>query len=333
VAVPSLDIHTIGAGGGSVARVDAGGALQVGPESAGADPGPACYGRGGTEATVTDANVVLGRLPAGVALGGSLDLDVDAAHAALARLGEAMGRDAEAAARGVLAVAAEHMAQALRMMSVERGEDPRDLALCCFGGAGGLHLCDVAALLGVDAAIVPAHGGVLSALGMLVARPERQLSRTLARPVADLDAATVDDAFAALEADAARDFSLSLTWDGDLDGLADRFHEAHEARYGHRLDAAVEVVTARLRASGPGAAPSLDDAPAGTGTPAGTVPVAGIDAAVPLWHRGELGAGQRVPGPAVIAEATATTWIAPGWTARAHGSGSLLLERDGDRGS
>ncbi|HSG88374.1 MAG TPA: hydantoinase/oxoprolinase family protein [Pseudomonadales bacterium] len=354
VAVPMLDIHTIGAGGGSIARIDAGGALQVGPESAGADPGPACYGRGGDRATVTDAHVVLGRMPSATALGGSMALDVDAAGAALRALGEPLGWDAARAAEAVLALANEHMARALRVMSVERGVDPRDQALCCFGGAGGLHLCAIAELLGVERALVPVHGGVLSALGMLVARPERQLSRTLTRPLADIDRDEIGAMLGALEA-AGRDelaaegqdrdaidtdravelryrgqaFALSLPYaDDDAELLAERFGAAHAERYGHRLATEVELVNLRVRVRAPAGSLHLPSRAEGT-TPAprARVPVHGQADLVPLWARDDLGAGARLAGPAIITEATSTTWIAEGWAGHADARGNLHLER------
>ncbi|MGB5261764.1 MAG: hydantoinase/oxoprolinase family protein, partial [Gammaproteobacteria bacterium] len=179
VAVPMVDMHTIGAGGGSIARVDDGGLLQVGPESAGADPGPACYGRGGARPTVTDANLVLGRLQADAFLGGAMALDVGAARQVMQTLASGLECSIEEAAQGVLAVANEHMAQALRVISVQRGEDPASYVLMSFGGAGGLHVCALAEALGMARALVPVQAGVLSALGMLVAPPSRQLSHTL----------------------------------------------------------------------------------------------------------------------------------------------------------
>jgi N-methylhydantoinase A len=178
IALPMVDMHTIGAGGGSIARLDAGGMLRVGPESAGADPGPACYGRGGHEATVTDANLVLGRLDANRFLGGRMRLDSEAARAALAGLAQGTGLSIEEAALGVVRLADEHMARALRVISVQRGLDPRDFVLTSFGGAGGLHVCALAEALGMSRALVPVHAGVLSALGMVVTPAGRTLTRT-----------------------------------------------------------------------------------------------------------------------------------------------------------
>lgn len=365
VAVPMLDIHTIGAGGGSLASLDAGGALAVGPESAGADPGPVCYGRGGRTPTVTDANVVLGRLPAAAALGGHLALDAAAADEALDTLADQMGLRgtdrALQAARGVVALADEHMAAALRVMSLDRGIDPRDAVLCCFGGAGGLHLCGIAERLGARKAMVPAHAGVLSALGMLVAQPERQLSRSMEAPLAAVDGAVLDAGFAELEARgraelageghdpagitarrsvdlryAGQAFALNLPWpaeggsdaDAAPNALAAAFAERHRARYGHELDAAVELDTLRVRLQAP--TPALPDlAPGGPKGSQDTaaVDVAGEDGTVPLFERASLVPGTGLVGPAVIVEATSTTWLARGWRAEVDGSGHLRLDR------
>ncbi|MFO7603884.1 MAG: hydantoinase/oxoprolinase family protein, partial [Gammaproteobacteria bacterium] len=198
VAVPMVDMHTIGAGGGSIAWVDRGGMLQVGPQSAGADPGPACYGRGGTQATVTDANLLLGRLRADAFLGGGMHLDPEAAHQAVQAIAMTLNLSVEAAAEGIIRLANEHMAQALRVMSVQRGIDPRQLTLTSFGGAGGLHVCALAEALGMTAAMVPVYAGVLSAFGMLVAPRSRQLSHGLIGPLADTPTERIEAALAAL---------------------------------------------------------------------------------------------------------------------------------------
>ena len=291
IAIPMADIHTIGAGGGSIARIDGGGLLQVGPRSAGAQPGPACYGRGGTEATVTDANVVLGRLPANGFLGGRATLDVDAARRAIASIAAALGTTIEGAAEGIVAVANENMAGALRLISVERGYDPRDFALCCFGGAGGMHVCALADSLGMTEVLLPRAGSVLSALGMLQAAPGRQGTRAVHRPLREaapdipaIVSALTLAARAELEADGVdptactttpsidmryigQSYYLNLALDdaapadgqdGGHDGAQDsaatleaRFHAAHAARYGHRVAAPVELVNVRVRVEGP----------------------------------------------------------------------------------
>ena len=357
VAVPMVDMHTIGAGGGSLAYVDSGGVLQVGPESAGAAPGPACYGRGGTRPTVTDANLVLGRLPASSRLGGELALDAKAAHRAVAELAAEMGMSVAAAAEGIVAIANEHMVRALRVISVQRGFDPADFSLCCFGGAGGLHVCDLAEALGCSEILVPNHGGVFSALGMLLAPRERQLSRTLNRSINTLDHAEIQRHAAELEREGrvamcaegvtgeaieatltvdvcyeGQSFPLNLPWQNDIAALAEAFHRAHQHRYGHRLDLPLQLITLRLALRAPSA---VQDLPTSSGDrpgePVEWCQVAGSTNEVPRYHRHTLVGGQRVTGPALISEAVATSWVAPGWYAEADLKGNLWM-RPGDPG-
>jgi N-methylhydantoinase A len=356
VAVPMVDMHTIGAGGGSIARLDAGGALLVGPESAGADPGPACYGRGGREPTVTDANLVLGRLRPEAFLGGRLRLDAGAAQAAVGRLAAAMGLAPEAAARGIVALANEHMARALRVISVQRGCDPRDHVLTCFGGAGGLHVCALAEALGMRRALVPVQAGVLSALGMLVAPPGRVLSRTWLGSLATRTDAQVEAQLAALAGEGraalvaegrarseltaeyavalryrGQSSTLDLPWQGGAATEA-AFHERHAARYGHRLGLPVELVDLRVRVTAP--APALDlsgAAPPAPSRPA-TARVAGIAAPVPVLSRGAMARRHADParplaGPAILVDDYATTWLAPGWQGWCDAVGNLQLAR------
>jgi N-methylhydantoinase A len=274
VAVPMVDMHTIGAGGGSIAYIDAGGLLQVGPESAGADPGPACYGRGGARPAVTDANLVLGRLQPDAFLGGAMRLDVRAARRAVATLAEPLGLTLEATARGIIDIANEHMAQALRVISVQRGSDPREHVLVSFGGAGGLHVCALAEALGMRRALVPVQAGVLSALGMLAAPRARQLSRTLTGLLRDFTGEALEQALQSL-ADAGiaamreegipagdleagfsldlryrgQSYTLNLPWQG-LEETGEGFHLLHNRRYGHRLDTPVELVNIRCNLHG-----------------------------------------------------------------------------------
>ncbi len=274
VAVPMVDLHTIGAGGGSIAYVDAGGLLQVGPRSAGAEPGPACYGRGGTEPTVTDANVVLGRLRGAAFLGGSLALDERAAGTAVARLGTTLGMDAMSAAQGIIRIADEHMARALRVISVQRGVDPRTYTLISFGGAGGLHVCALAEALGMTQALVPVHAGVLSALGMLAAPRARRLSRTVNGLLAQMEERELEWQFAELSRSgraelaaegvaatelcetrsvdlryAGQSYTLAVPWSGVGD-TERAFHAVHRQRYGHRLELPVELVNLRCALEG-----------------------------------------------------------------------------------
>ena len=351
VAVPMVDIHTIGAGGGSIAGLDAGGALLVGPESAGAFPGPACYGKGGRCPTVTDANAVLGRLPAATRLGGDLELDLEAARAAVAILAASMQLDLEAAALGIVQIADERMARAVRQISVGRGLDPQGMTLCCFGGAGGLHVCSLADRLGISRALIPLHAGVLSAFGMLVAPMEVHRSRTHIRPLEGLSGAEVQQLLEPLERSARSELiaaganaaalqvraCLELRYTGQSHTLtlhelepqhaAAGFHQAHRNRFGHDLALPIELVTLRLSAQDP--APSIRLAP---WAPAAVDPkppckVHGIKQPVPILDRTSLACHQRVEGPAIITEAGSTTWVAPGWSAQVHDQGQVLLER------
>lgn len=351
VAVPMVDLHTIGAGGGSIAIIDGGGLLQVGPESAGATPGPACYGQGGQAATVTDANLLLGRLRPDAFLGGGMVLDVAAARAALVPIAKGLGLSVEEAALGVVRVANEHMARALRVMSVQRGVDPRGLTLVSFGGAGGLHVCALAEALGMHQAMVPIHAGVLSALGMLVAPRGRQLSHTLQGLVAEMGVAAIEAGLAGLTeaglselaaegvvaAEVERHFSLDLryrgqsftlpvVWRGDIDQAIEAFHRLHQQRYGHRLALPVELVTLRVGLQGPASGLPLVREGAATGQGSERISLYGVGDEVVRWSRASLRGGQRVEGPALITEQVATTWLAPGWTAQVDPTGSLMLE-------
>ncbi len=353
VAVPMVDMHTIGAGGGSIARLDPGGVLLVGPESAGADPGPACYGRGGTDPTVTDANLVLGRLRPEGFLDGRMTLDVAAARAAVARLAEAMRTTPEQAAQGVVDLANEHMARALRVMSVQRGTDPRGFVLVSFGGAGGLHVCALAEALGMSRALVPVHAGVLSALGMLAARPGRTLTRTWGQALGALTDRQVAGRLADLAEEGTRalvaeglargdlatelsldlryrgqSYTLNVPWQG-VSASAEGFHQAHLARYGHRLNLPVELVNLRARVMGPGPDLRLPRAAASEpGIPRSTARVVGWETEIPVLSRGEVANG-RITGPAILIDPVATTWVAPNWVAEADTYGNLLLRRGG----
>ncbi|MFP4609909.1 MAG: hydantoinase/oxoprolinase family protein [Thiohalophilus sp.] len=352
VAVPMVDMHTIGAGGGSLASVDAGGLLQVGPESAGADPGPACYGRGGRRATVTDANLLLGRLRPGAFLGGNMTLDGAAAEAAVAEIARQLNLSPAEAAEGILRLANEHMAHALRVMSVQRGIDPRQLALVSFGGAGGLHVCALAEALNMQQAIVPVYAGVLSALGMLVAPRARQLSRTLGGLLRDRDNATLDNAFRALiepgleamqQEGVAREtievqpsvdlryqgqsYYLNVSWQNIDQATAD-FHAQHEQRYGHRLALPVELVNLRAALQRPPQEIVLQAVSRGEpAEPYEYVDLHGIETPVPVYAREELVVGQTLRGPALVTETVSTTYLAPYWQARVHETGCLLLTR------
>lgn len=350
VAVPMVDMHTIGAGGGSIARVDTGGMLHVGPESAGADPGPAAYGLGGTAATVTDANLVLGRLQPGEFLGGNMQLDIDAASRAVDALATTMQMDRGAAAEGIVRVANEHMAQALRKISIERGYDPAAFTLCCFGGAGGLHVCELAEQLGMSRALIPVNAGVLSALGMLVAPRQRQLSITFTRKLtadahdgiaeglsklADRGAAellaegvepnAITSTFSLDLRYCGQSFTLNIPWYGDVAKAVEDFHHCHRQRYGHALEFAVEVVN--LRAAICADTRQLTLPPAiNSGRTTRHAQLYGVDAPVAVFAREMLQIDRVYPGPILITEYVSTTWVKPGWQVLRDKSGSLHLQ-------
>ncbi len=355
--LPMVDMVTIGAGGGSVARV-VNGALTVGPDSAGAVPGPAAYGNGGTAPTVTDAHVVLGHLPAHL-LGGEMALDAAAAAAAV-RHGVAapLGLSTTEAARGILPIIDNNMVGALRVVSVERGHDPRDFALVAFGGAGPLHGCALASLLGIAQVLIPPAPGVLCADGLLAADLKAGFSRTLPQAGA-IDADAAAEVFAALERQAADWFAaeqvapaartlhriallryqgqggeIAVAWTAPAAALRTAFAEAHAALYGFALDRPVELVTLRVEALGRMPHPVAASLPAGGGaTATGTWPVQFADGArrVPLHARAALGAGDRLAGPAIVTQLDATTLIPPGWSGAVHPSGAILLTRDTER--
>jgi len=298
VRVPMLDIHTVGAGGGSIARVDAGGSLRVGPESAGAVPGPACYGVG-EEATVTDAHVVLGRIGADQLAGGSMHIDIAAAERAVGRIAAKLGLSTKAAAGAIIRVVNSNMERAIRAVSVERGEDPREFPLIAFGGCGGLHACEIARELGIRTVIVPRLAGALSALGMLLADRTRDYSGA---DFARLEKqARKDVRGAKLERFAdmryrGQSYELTVPWGGD-------FHAAHERVYGYSdPKRPVETVTLRVRAvvKTPKPAIKAGDAPR-------------------VWT------GGRKHGPALICDYGSTTLVPEGWTIREDAAGSLLL--------
>lgn len=351
VGVPMVDMHTIGAGGGSIAWVDDGGLLQVGPQSAGADPGPVCYGRGGKQATVTDANLVLGRLRADAFLGGGMSLDVDAARQALALLGESLDLGLMETAEGIIRLANEHMAAALRVISVQRGIDPHGFSLTSFGGAGGLHVCALAEALEMRQALVPIHAGVLSALGMLAAPRGRELSRTLNVCLAELDEAVLQSTAAELREQGIqallaegldeRDLHISLSADLRYRGQSytltvpwqDRetsqtdFHQRHQQRYGHAMELPVELVNLRLSLEGPRPQLSLHSMSGECAATPQEASVYGIDEKVPVRWRDSIQQEEVLSGPLLITETVATTWLAPGWQAVCDASGNLLLER------
>jgi N-methylhydantoinase A len=352
LTIASVDIHTIGAGGGSIARVDRGGLLMVGPESAGADPGPACYGRGGSEATVTDANLEVGRIPRDTLLGGYLPLHREPAKEALDRLAGDMSCSRLEAARGVIRLANEHMARALRVISVERGHDPRDYTLFCFGGAGGLHACELAELLQVREIMLPARAGVLSAQGMLASEPGRELSSAILEPLAPFSDSNLADRFSALESEAAAQLTaegvaqseidfrrqLELRYLGQSSGIVlafeagrdheEAFHRAHEEACGHRLEQVVELVNLRVGARAQAPVTTMEPLPeVREAAEPKTVYLADLKRTVPVFERDTLPVGFVAKGPAIVTEKAATSWIAPHWTMRVDDWGNLHVRR------
>ncbi len=351
VAVPMVDMHTIGAGGGSLAWVDDGGMLQVGPESAGASPGPACYGKGGKKPTVTDANLLLGKLRPDAFLGGNMSLDIRAAEEAIAPLAEDVNLSIQEAALGVISVANEHMNRALRAISIQRGYDPTQFRLCCFGGAGGLHVCALAKAMSMKKAIIPAHGGVLSAFGMLVAPHERQLSHTNIQLLSDVDEGILLSAFghmaetgqAELEQEGVafsdmtvkysvdlrylgQSFTLNLDWSSPI-LLIEQFHDQHRLRYGHRMDRSVEMVNLRVSVTSPGQNFKVSAPAGGSGEPFDHVSIVGYEHLVPVYERRALKINKGLVGPLLIAETVSTTMVEKGWRVSCDSFGNLLLDR------
>jgi N-methylhydantoinase A len=351
LSLPALDIHTVGAGGGSIAWRDPGGALRVGPASAGAVPGPACYGRGGLDPTVTDANLLLGRLLEDSPLAGSLSLEEAAARRAVCRLADELGMDLMTCARGIVRVAEAEMLGALRLMTVERGIDPRGFALLAFGGAGPLHAAALARELGIDRILCPRASGVLCALGLAAAAPRRDVSRTVMLHGPALTAARIGKERDALLAAArsglgaapvrsrvrhelryrGQSFELSIEESESVDPhvLREAFARAHELRYGYRDDSA-EVELVNIRASVWGASPALRALAATAAAPAAqTRPIVfeqeELEADV---HRGELPAGTRLSGPALCALPEATLLVPPGWSGEVDRHGTIHLQRE-----
>jgi N-methylhydantoinase A len=366
IGVPMLDIHTVGAGGGSIARFDAGGALRVGPESAGADPGPICYGRG-TEPTVTDANLLLGRLQPQRFLGGDFTLDLDRTRRLVAEWLKRNGSKLapEPFAAGIIRVVNATMEKAIRVVSIERGYDPREFALVAFGGAGGLHACELAEALGIPRVIIPALPGALSAFGILVSDVVKDYSRTVLWQVAEkLPAEELEREFAALRRRAETDFrdekwkgairhqsSVDVRYRGQgyelnvpyTRNVLRDFRSEHQSRYGYNYPGReVELVTLRLRATiksqhsaavsatgqvGTGALARSGRAKSGSmSAERTTVSFSGKKLAAALLSRGSLVVSKKYSGPAVITEYSATTVIPPGVSFQKDRAGNLLVD-------
>ena len=352
IAVSMVDMHTIGAGGGSVAVIDRGGMLQVGPRSAGADPGPACYGKGGTEATVTDANLVLGRLVPEITLAGGLRLKLQLALNVIQKLADKAELTVVQVAEGIVSVANEHMAKAIRLISVNRGHDPREFVLSSFGGAGGLHVCALAEAMSMRRAIVPVHGGVFSALGMVVANRGRQFSKTLGLETSRSEESELGFEFDTLEqigrqqlaleglsADSltarrtvdiryiGQSYALNVAWTNRQQAMA-AFQQMHQRRYGYIHKGAMELVTLRVSVvfENPGFALPAVGAEGSCNKPESSMV---YDDAVKarVVATAALQPGEEVVGPAVISEYSSTTFVAPGWSAHRDRFGNILLEQ------
>jgi N-methylhydantoinase A len=352
VKLSTVDVHSVSAGGGSVAWADEGGALRVGPRSAGADPGPAAYGLGGNEPTVTDADLVLGYLADGATLGGERVLSSDLARRALEPLGDRLGLTAPQAAAGVVQVAEAEMGRALRRISVERGLDPRDFALVAFGGAGGMHACALADELGMRSVLVPRAAGVLSALGLAIADIRRDYVGPLFGEIAALDPARLTAAWEALAERARKELrgfaaephldrladlryqgqSYELTVAGDTPtALAEAFHVAHQRRYGHREDdETVQVVNVRLVATIAGHRPEViepEPQKADPRTGVRDILMDGAWARADVLDRDLMGRGNAVRAPAVVEFAEATCLVRPGWAGAIDPAGTLILTK------
>jgi N-methylhydantoinase A len=364
IKIPSVDVHSVGAGGGSIAHVPMTGALRVGPESAGAVPGPACYGKGGERPTVTDANVVLGRLPPKL-LGGRMVLDTKAAEEAVAKIARALSLDLHQAAQGILDIVNENMFGAFRLVTVQKGLDPRDFALVPFGGAGPLHGNAMAMLAGCYPVIVPPTPGVLSALGFLYSDVKNEFAQTFVRTIDDVDVSQIGDILTKLGRDARAwlreegieetrqrlnyeadvryfrqgyEFSLEVDPDrlgsGALTDLAGRFGLAHERIYGFKLDQPIELVN--LRAVGVGAVQKISLPKFGKEGPdaAGAIVeqhrayFEGSFTSVNIYDRAKLRAGNRIRGPAIITQMDATTVIHPKHTGEVDEYLSILIRPD-----
>jgi N-methylhydantoinase A len=351
IRTPMVDVETVGAGGGSIAWVDAGGALRIGPRSAGADPGPACYGKGGTAPTVTDANLVLGYIGESTSLGGELSLDADAAYDALAGLAEDAGLDgALEAARGVYRVANANMTRAIRSVTVERGYDPRKFGLAAFGGAGPMHAASIADSLDIDKVVIPRGSGVLSAYGLLAADEKRDAVRTYQRSLDGVDPDDVDAVYEDLSEEllaevsdreaatvryaadlryAGQSFELTVDIDRPFDtgDARERFATAHESAYGYRADESVELVNCRVTTTVERTAPPVEYAADGD-------PHKGSREAVfadevretPVYERAQLPPQDGIDGPAIIEGDESTIVVPPAWAVQVRDDGTLIAE-------
>lgn len=368
ISVPMIDIHTVGAGGGSIARVDAGGALVVGPQSAGADPGPACYGKG-DQITVTDANLVLGRMLPDNFLGGRMTLDRQRAEELIAELASEISLSVQETALGIIRVVNANMARAIRAISQERGYDPRQFTLLPFGGAGPMHCCDLAHEMGIPRVLVPARPGILSALGVAIADIVKDYSRTVMMRGDDINRTQLDEEFHGMEGLAREElekeglpmdrmvpqrfldvryvgqsFELTIDYPSPrrrIDtarmrrSIADSFYRAHLQRFGYAdRGEAVEIVNLRLKL---GLKMDKPQIVAGQAADSGSTPAligeaqvvfSGGSVTTRLYDRENLRTGDQISGPAIVLQMDTTVVITPGWTGTADDYGNLVLETE-----
>ena len=364
--VPMLDVHAIGAGGGSIAYVDEGGAFRVGPRSAGASPGPACYGTGGQEPTISDAHVVLGRLDPERFLGGRMKLDREAAVEVVQKLADQLGLSLLEAAEGILTIANSNMARAIRSRTIEKGHDPREFALVAFGGAGPLHAAEVADSLEIPEVLVPPHPGITSAGGLLTSDLKYDQMRTVFQLQGSVDADRLNRELDALESElrgwlerdgvpaadvevtraldcryVGQGYELRVALDDGpfTEAALDRFHVLHEREYGSAYGDPIEIVNARVRAIG--RRPALESLPVATGgfeeafvgESEGVFRVEGSLQALQtrFYDRTLLPVDETIPGPAVVFHLDTTTVVPPGWDVTADASGNLILKKVGAR--
>jgi N-methylhydantoinase A len=361
----SIDVNTVGAGGGSIARVQLNGSLQVGPESAGADPGPACYGQGGEEPTVTDANVVLGRIPSSVQLGGRMELDREAARDAVQTVADDRGTSVEEAAQAILDIVNENMHGALRVVSVERGYDPREFGLVAFGGAGPMHANALADVMGAYPLVVPPGPGVMSAFGFLTSDIQNEFAETYLETEADVDGEDVYEKLRALEAEATewlvsegvdeadhsfdyvadcryfrQDIQMSipvtlesLRGAAGIAEIKDDFEARHDRQFGFSLDAPLEIANLRVIGTGTLQGVTIEEHEPGDADPSAaeldTSEVYFDDAyhETPVYDRDALRAGNEIDGPAIVTEDDATVVVQPGHVARVDRYGNIEITR------
>lgn len=367
VMVPMVDIYSIGAGGGSIAHLDRAGSLNVGPQSAGSEPGPACYGRGGTEPTVTDANLVLGRVPRHL-LGGAMPIKREAALDAIHGIAAPLGLDSVTAAAGVIRIVNNNMAYAIRAVTVQRGLDPKDFALLAFGGAGPIHACEIAEELGIPTVIVPMAPGAFSALGMLLSEVRHDFSRTRLVRAEAADPSELEALYQEMEQEAmaklavevevgtpirleraiemryvGQEYTVRVPFENDtltterLEQIRREFDRLHDQAYGHASETEpTEIINLRLTAFGAVGEVHLQEIPFGGEEPSpeslsGTTQIC-LDPQIgyvdcPVYDRGQLLAGNRIDGPALVVEKGSTTLLTPTFQCTVDQNGNLLVTR------